>query len=121
MPIVHVNLWEGFGKEKTKTLIQEITKVFVDLGIPKKAVEIIVHEIPKTHWGIEGGPASEKFKDISWKDSYEIVDLKWWGIMPDDYSKHLEKRIKEMHDRMAKSKLHSTKKRKYWNCRFEME
>ncbi len=65
MPIVHINLWEGFGKEKTKTVIQEITKVFVDLGIPKKAVEIIVHEIPKTHWGIGGGPASEKFKDIS--------------------------------------------------------
>ncbi len=39
--------------------------------------------------------------------------------MPDDYSKHLEKRIKEMHERMAKSKLHNTKKRKYWNCRFE--
>ena len=34
MPIVHVNVWEGFGNEKTKTLIQEITKVFVDLGIP---------------------------------------------------------------------------------------
>ena len=38
--------------------------------------------------------------------------------MPDDYSKHLEKRIKEMRERMAKSKLYSTKKRKYWNCRF---
>jgi len=64
MPIVHINLWEGFGKEKTKTLIQEITKVFVDLGIPKKAVEVIIHEIPKTHWGIGGEPVSEKFKDI---------------------------------------------------------
>jgi len=49
MPIVHVNIWEGFGKEKTKTVIQEITKIFVDLGIPKKAVEVIVHEMPKTH------------------------------------------------------------------------
>ena len=39
--------------------------------------------------------------------------------MPDDYSKHLEKRIKEMRERMVKSKLHSTKKIKYWNCRFE--
>ncbi len=33
--------------------------------------------------------------------------------MPDDYSKHLEKRIKEMRERMAKSKLHATKKGKY--------
>jgi 4-oxalocrotonate tautomerase len=61
MPLVHVNVWEGFGAEKAKTLIQNITKVFEDLGIPKQAVEIIVHEIPKSHWGIGGEPASEKF------------------------------------------------------------
>jgi len=67
MPIVHVNVWEGFGQEKAKTLIQKITKVFVDLGIPEQAVEVIVHEIPKSHWGIGGTPASEKFKDISSK------------------------------------------------------
>jgi len=64
MPIVHVNVWEGFGKEKTKTVIKKITKVFVDLDIPAEAVEVIVHEIPKSHWGIGGAPASEKFKDI---------------------------------------------------------
>jgi len=34
-------------------------------------------------------------------------------IMPEDYSKHLEKRIKEMRERMVKSKLHSAKRRKY--------
>jgi 4-oxalocrotonate tautomerase len=64
MPIVHVTVWEGFGKEKTKIVIKNITKVFVNLGIPSEAVEVIVHEIPKTHWGIGGIPASEKFKDI---------------------------------------------------------
>ena len=65
MPIVHVNVWKGFGEEKTKTVIQEITKIFVDLGIPENAVEVIVHEIPKSNWGIGGVSASEKFKDIS--------------------------------------------------------
>jgi len=64
LPIIHVNVWEGFGEEKTKTVIKEITKVFVDLGIPARAVEIIVHEIPKSHWGIEGETALEKFKDL---------------------------------------------------------
>ena len=64
MPIVHVNVWEGFGAEKTKTIIKGITKVFIDLGIPARAVEIIVHEIPKSHWGIEGEPALEKFKGL---------------------------------------------------------
>ena len=63
MPLVHVNVWKGFGEERVKTLIENITKVFVDLGVPQHAVEVIVHEIPKTHWGIGGEPASEKFKD----------------------------------------------------------
>jgi 4-oxalocrotonate tautomerase len=67
MPVVHVNVWEGFGKEKTKTVIKNITKVFVDLGIPSQAVEVLVHEIPKTHWEIRGIPASEKFKDTTTK------------------------------------------------------
>ena len=65
MPIVHVHFWEGVGKEKVKTMIRGITKVIVDLGVPEHAVEVIVHEIPKTHWGVGGEPASEKLKDIS--------------------------------------------------------
>jgi 4-oxalocrotonate tautomerase len=36
----------------------------VDLGIPTQAVEVIVHEIQKSHWGIGGEPASEKLKDV---------------------------------------------------------
>jgi len=32
--------------------------------------------------------------------------------MPDDFSKHLEKRIKEIRERMVKSKLDRAKKRK---------
>jgi 4-oxalocrotonate tautomerase len=64
MPIVHVNVWEGFGKVKTKIVIQKITKVFIDLDIPKQAIDVIVHEIPKSHWGIGGEPASEKFEDM---------------------------------------------------------
>ena len=64
MPVIHVNVWEDFGKEKVKNVIQGITKVFVDLGIPDNAIEVIVHEISKTNWGIGGVPASLKFKDI---------------------------------------------------------
>ena len=65
MPIVHVNVWEGFGKEKAKVVIRNITKIFEDLGIPTYAVEVLVHEIPKSHWGINGEPASEKFNNKS--------------------------------------------------------
>jgi 4-oxalocrotonate tautomerase len=59
MPVVHVNVWKNFGEDRIKTLIAGITNVFVDLGVPLQAVEVIVHEIPKTHWGIEGKPATE--------------------------------------------------------------
>ncbi len=63
MPVVHLNVWEDFGQEKAKIAIRDITKVFVNLGVPAHAVEVIIHEIQKTHWGIGGEPASEKFKD----------------------------------------------------------
>jgi 4-oxalocrotonate tautomerase len=64
MPIVQVYVWKGFGEEKAKKLIQNITKVFVDLEIPEHAVEVVINEIPKSHWGAGGEPASEKFKNI---------------------------------------------------------
>jgi len=63
MPLVHVNVWKGFGEERVKKLIENITKVFIDLNVPQQAVEVIVHEIPRTHWGMGGEPASEKFKN----------------------------------------------------------
>jgi 4-oxalocrotonate tautomerase len=63
MPIVHVYIWEGFRKDRVKTLIQGITKVFESLGVPEHAVEVVVHEVPKTHWGVGGELASEKFRD----------------------------------------------------------
>jgi 4-oxalocrotonate tautomerase len=63
MPVVHVNVWEGFGAKNAKTVIEGVTKVFTDMGIPGRAVEVVVHEIPKTHWGVAGEPASEKLKD----------------------------------------------------------
>ncbi|MEM3550813.1 MAG: tautomerase family protein [Candidatus Bathyarchaeia archaeon] len=39
MPIVHVNVWRGFSNEAKKKVIEGITKVFTDLGIPPEAVE----------------------------------------------------------------------------------
>jgi 4-oxalocrotonate tautomerase len=64
MPIVRVDFWEGVGQEQVKEMIRGITNVMVDLGVPEHAVEVIVYEIPKTHWGVGGKPCSEQFKDI---------------------------------------------------------
>jgi len=63
MPVVHVNMWKGISEEKVKEIISGITKVFIDMDIPARAVEVIVHEIPKSHWGIEGKPATESRPD----------------------------------------------------------
>ncbi|MFX1293830.1 MAG: 4-oxalocrotonate tautomerase family protein [Promethearchaeota archaeon] len=64
MPIVHVNVWEGFSQDKAKIVIKGITQVFLDLDIPAEAVEVIIHQIPKSYWGIGGEPASEKLKHV---------------------------------------------------------
>ncbi|NVM28458.1 MAG: tautomerase family protein [Candidatus Helarchaeota archaeon] len=63
MPVVHVHLWKGFSEGNIPKVIGGITEVFVNLGIPRHAVEVIIHEIPKSHWGIEGKPATESRKD----------------------------------------------------------
>ena len=34
------------------------------MGIPAHAVSVIVHEIPKEHWGEGGETCAVKFKDI---------------------------------------------------------
>jgi 4-oxalocrotonate tautomerase len=65
MPIVQASVWEGFGPKNARTVIHGITKVFVDMGIPDHAVEVVLHEVPKTHWGVAGEPASERLKDES--------------------------------------------------------
>ena len=65
MPVIHAHFWEGIGEEKVKEVIQNITKVVVDMGIPSHAVEVLVHEVPKTHWGIGGEVSSERLKDFS--------------------------------------------------------
>ena len=64
MPVVHVNMWKGISQEKIEYIIENVTKVFVDMDIPADAVSVIVHEIPKEHWGEGGQTCSVRFKDI---------------------------------------------------------
>ena len=48
----------GGGHKKGRSL-----KAFVALGIPSHAVEVIVHEIQKSDWGVGEKPVSAKSKD----------------------------------------------------------
>lgn len=56
-------MWKGISEEAVEKIIEGITKVFVEMGIPSQAVEVIVHEIPKSHWGIDGKPATKSRPD----------------------------------------------------------
>lgn len=64
MPIVHVNVWKGFSNEAKKKVIEGITKVFIELGVPAEAVEVVIHEIPMENWGAAGRQASERFRHV---------------------------------------------------------
>lgn len=64
MPVVQVNMWKGIDQEKIEYIIKNITQVFVDMDIPADAVSVIVHEIPKEHWGEGGETCAVRFKDI---------------------------------------------------------
>ena len=65
MPVVHVYVWSGFSNEAKRRTVAGITKVFTDMGIPREAVEVIIHEVPKENWGVAGEQASEKLRDTA--------------------------------------------------------
>ena len=60
MPIVQVSVWEGMTAENKKKTVDGITKVFVDLGVPTEAVEIVIYEAPKSNWATGGTIAFRK-------------------------------------------------------------
>lgn len=62
MPIVNVYVWKGFSDGAKQKVISGITEVFVKLGVPAQAVEVVIQEIPMENWGVGGEQASEKFK-----------------------------------------------------------
>jgi len=51
---------EGRPPEKVKELIANVTDTVAEtLDAPKQNIRVLVTEMPKTHWGIAGVPASE--------------------------------------------------------------
>ena len=59
LPLVQVSLWAGITKENKKKIVEGITKVIAELGIPREAVEVIIYEVPKTNWANGGQLHSE--------------------------------------------------------------
>ena len=60
MPVVTVEMWEGRTIEQKKQLVEGITSVMVNMGIPAQAVHIIIRDVPKQNWATGGKLASEE-------------------------------------------------------------
>lgn len=63
MPLAQIYMWKGMSQEAINKIIAGVTDVFVEMDIPKEAVHVIVQEVPKAHWGIDGKPATESRPD----------------------------------------------------------
>ena len=59
MPVVIIEMWEGRSIDQKKKLVEGITSVMTDIGIPADAVSIIIKDNPKHNWGQSGKLASE--------------------------------------------------------------
>jgi 4-oxalocrotonate tautomerase len=64
MPVVQVFVWSGITKENKKKMIEGMTKVLEELGIPRDAITIIIYEVPKSDWASGGQLHSERFKNL---------------------------------------------------------
>jgi 4-oxalocrotonate tautomerase len=49
--------------ENKKKIVEGMTRVLEELGIPREAVTIIIYEASKTNWATGGQLHSEKYTD----------------------------------------------------------
>jgi len=54
----------GVPRQAKGKMIEGVTKVFEELGMPGHAVDVVIHEASKENWGVGGEIASGKFKEI---------------------------------------------------------
>jgi len=59
MPVVIVEMWEGRTIEQKRQLVEGITSVIANIGIPPEAVHIIIKDNPKHNWASGAKLASD--------------------------------------------------------------
>jgi 4-oxalocrotonate tautomerase len=59
MPVVIIEMWEGRTLEQKEKLIKGITQTFEEIGTKAELLNIVIHDIPKSNWGIHGEQASK--------------------------------------------------------------
>lgn len=60
MPIAHLHIMEGRTAAQKETLIREVSQAIArSLDSPLDRVRVVIHEVPKAHFGIGGELASK--------------------------------------------------------------
>ncbi len=59
MPVVIIEMWSGRTDEQKEILINGITKTFGEIGVIPESLNIIIHDVPKNNWGLQGKQASK--------------------------------------------------------------
>ncbi|UCE91073.1 MAG: tautomerase family protein [Methanobacteriota archaeon] len=54
MPVIVVNMWPGRDDDARRRIAEGITKVFVEEGVPRDVIEVIMNEVPKQNWAVGG-------------------------------------------------------------------
>jgi 4-oxalocrotonate tautomerase len=52
-------MWEGRTSEQKETLIKGITRAFEQIGTKAESLHIVIHDVPKSNWGVGGQQASK--------------------------------------------------------------
>jgi phenylpyruvate tautomerase PptA (4-oxalocrotonate tautomerase family) len=58
--LVEISLFSGRSLDAKRELYKSVVSKFAEIGVPKKEIFIVLHDVPRDNWGIRGGiPASE--------------------------------------------------------------
>ena len=75
--MVQLSVWTGISLENKKKIVQGITTVLREIGIPQDAITVIIYEAPKENWASRGQLHSERFDVFPGPDrnssSFEIA------------------------------------------------
>jgi len=61
LPVIQVSVWAGMSMENKKKVVEGMTRVLEELGIPRDAVTVIIYEASMTNWATGGQLHSEKY------------------------------------------------------------
>jgi 4-oxalocrotonate tautomerase len=60
MPVVTIQMYEGRTVDQKRALVEAITRAMVEIAKTRAdAVNVIIQDVPRTNWGLDGKLASD--------------------------------------------------------------